>query len=79
MRSFKAVSSSANLYTHVVKRLSPRKSDGAKGVAIATIPRDAQAAGRLGSTRGTVCKTLHDGRRKLRGDLDEHGFHARGK
>jgi RNA polymerase sigma-70 factor (ECF subfamily) len=31
-------------------------------------------AGRLGTTRGALYKTLHDARRKLRSELDERGF-----
>jgi RNA polymerase sigma-70 factor, ECF subfamily len=37
------------------------------------VPLDVLAE-RLGTTRGALYKTLHDARRKLRGDLANNGF-----
>jgi RNA polymerase sigma-70 factor (ECF subfamily) len=42
-------------------------------LAINGVPIDVLAQ-RLGSTRGALYKTLHDARRKFRGDLAARGF-----
>jgi RNA polymerase sigma-70 factor (ECF subfamily) len=55
------------------RSLSPRQREVLVAVALNGVPIDVLAE-RLGSTRGALYKSLHDGRRKLRAALAERGF-----
>lgn len=60
----------------VASDLTPRQRDVFSAVVIAQVPIDV-LADRLDSTRGSIYKTLHDARRKLRSSLEVQGWLAR--
>ena len=60
----------------VASDLTPRQRDVFSAVVIAQVPIDV-LADRLDSTRGSIYKTLHDARRKLRASLEVQGWLAR--
>jgi RNA polymerase sigma-70 factor (ECF subfamily) len=53
--------------------LTPHQREVLIALAVNGVPIDVLAE-RLGTTRGALYKTLHDGRRKLRADLAARGF-----
>ncbi|HEY1317184.1 MAG TPA: sigma-70 family RNA polymerase sigma factor [Gaiella sp.] len=57
----------------IEEALTPHQRRVLLALAVDGVPIDV-LAGRLGSTRGALYKTLHDARRKLRAHLDERGF-----
>ena len=57
--------------------LSPHQRRVLIALAVNGVPIDV-LADRLGTTRGALYKTLHDARRKLRGQLAEEGFSLSG-
>jgi len=56
-----------------IAALTPHQRDVLVALAINDVPIDV-LADRLGTTRGALYKTLHDGRRKLRAHLAERGL-----
>ena len=56
-----------------IERLTAHQRNVLVALAINGVPIDVLAE-RLGSTRGALYKTLHDARRRLRGDLADRGF-----
>ena len=63
----------AALRAEIERSLSSRQREVLVAVALNDVPIDVLAE-RLGSTRGALYKTLHDGRRKLRQALAERGL-----
>src|SRR3954454_16011395 len=63
----------AALREEIERSLSDRQREVLVAVALNGVPIDVLAE-RLGSTRGTLYKNLHDARRKLRDALAERGF-----
>ena len=61
------------LQVAISERLTAHQRNVLVALAINGVPIDVLAE-RLGSTRGALYKTLHDARRKLRGDLAARGF-----
>jgi RNA polymerase sigma-70 factor, ECF subfamily len=57
----------------IAEALTPHQRHVLVALAVNGVPIDVVAE-RLGTTRGTLYKTLHDARRKLRGHLDGRGF-----
>ena len=53
--------------------LTPHQRAVFRALALNGVPIDVLAE-RLGTTRGALYKTLHDARRKLRGELARRGF-----
>jgi RNA polymerase sigma-70 factor, ECF subfamily len=56
-----------------IAALTPHQRDVLVAVALEQVPIDVLAE-RLGTTRGALYKTLHDGRRKLRAQLADSGW-----
>jgi RNA polymerase sigma-70 factor (ECF subfamily) len=63
----------AALQVAISERLTAHQRNVLVALAINGVPIDVLAE-RLGSTRGALYKTLHDARRKLRGELAARGF-----
>src|SRR5215218_7444706 len=63
----------AALREEIEHSLSPRQRQVLVAVALNDVPIDV-LAGRLGSNRGALYKTLHDARKKLRRALSERGL-----
>ncbi|HKV73698.1 MAG TPA: sigma-70 family RNA polymerase sigma factor [Gemmatimonadales bacterium] len=63
----------AALQRAVADRLTDHQRTIFQAAAVDEIPIDALAE-RFGSTRGAICKTLHDARRRLRQALAEAGY-----
>ncbi len=61
------------LQVAISERLTAHQRNVLVALAINGVPIDVLAE-RLGSTRGALYKTLHDARRKLRGELAARGF-----
>jgi RNA polymerase sigma-70 factor (ECF subfamily) len=61
----------------IANALTPHQRDVLVAITLNDVPIDVLAE-RLNTTRGALYKTLHDARRKLRAQLDEHGFDVSG-
>ncbi len=61
------------LQVAISERLTAHQRNVLVALTINGVPIDVLAE-RLGSTRGALYKTLHDARRKLRGELAARGF-----
>jgi RNA polymerase sigma-70 factor (ECF subfamily) len=57
--------------------LTPHQRAVLVAITLQDVPIDV-LAGRLGTTRGALYKTLHDARRKLRAELERQGLHPDG-
>ena len=57
----------------IAERLSAHQREVLVAITLNGIPIDVLAE-RLNTTRGALYKTLHDARRKLRGELAAEGF-----